>query len=100
MLAVLDERPGLSQADLGRVIGLDRSDVTALVARGEAARLVARERDPGDRRRNLLTLGPAGAERLSRLETALRAANDRVLAAVPPADRERLLAALDRIRTL
>src|SRR6478752_7540549 len=56
VLACLDEAGPLSQADLGRILGLDRNNVNGIVVRLDAAALVIREPDPGDRRRNVVTI--------------------------------------------
>src|ERR1700761_8829123 len=63
-LAVLAEFGPASQADLGRHAQMDRSDVTAAVGELRAGGFVERTPDPGDRRRNVVSLTPAGRIRL------------------------------------
>jgi DNA-binding MarR family transcriptional regulator len=68
--AALDEWGPASQADLGRGTGIDRSDVTAALSELESRRLVERSVDPEHRRRNIVTITPAGVEQLLELDTS------------------------------
>ncbi|QHT55929.1 winged helix-turn-helix transcriptional regulator [Cellulomonas sp. H30R-01] len=97
MLAALDERGALSQADLGRLVGLDRSDVAGAVADLLAAGVVDRRPDPDDRRRNSVALTPAGRRRLAELHDVVLAAQDDVLAPLDPDERAQLLRLLARL---
>jgi DNA-binding MarR family transcriptional regulator len=99
MLATLEEFGGLSQADLGRRIGLDRSDVTALVTAAEADGLIRRERDGADRRRMTLSLTRSGARRLQTLQEAIDGAQAELLKAFTPAERNQLTTLLSRLTT-
>src|SRR2546429_5342462 len=71
LLAALDEWGPASQADLGRGTGIDRSDVTAALAELESRRLLERSVDPGPRRRNIVTITPAGGEKLPATRTLI-----------------------------
>jgi DNA-binding MarR family transcriptional regulator len=97
MLATLEEFGGLSQADLGRRIGLDRSDVTALVTAAEGAGLIGRERDAGDRRRMTLTLTRAGERRLGELQQAIDGAQAELLDGFSAPERKQLALLLSRL---
>src|ERR1700733_4445189 len=79
LLAALDEWGPASQADLGRGTGIDRSDVTAALAELESRRLVERSVDPGHRRRNIVTITPAGADQLRELDTVIDGIQEQVL---------------------
>ncbi|UFS57540.1 MarR family winged helix-turn-helix transcriptional regulator [Subtercola endophyticus] len=68
ILAALDEYGALSQAELGRRLGLDRNDVNGVINRLASAHQVVRKTDPTDRRRNIITLTAAGAVYLAELE--------------------------------
>ena len=59
----LSETDGLSMIDLSRMLFTDKSNVTAIADRLEAAGLIKRSPAPQDRRVILLTLTPEGAER-------------------------------------
>jgi len=99
VLVALDERGPASQAELGRRLGIDRSDMAAVVGELEAAGAVERTRDAADRRRNVVALTPAGSRRLAALDARVRAAQERLLAPLAAQERRellRLLAALVR----
>ncbi|MEQ6902114.1 MarR family transcriptional regulator [Nocardioides sp. YIM 152588] len=78
-LAALAEG-GLSQAELGRRLMLDRKDVTLAVDHLAERGLVDRSADPADRRRNVVTLTDAGRALLPRLEHTLESVQREVLA--------------------
>ncbi|HET6509750.1 MAG TPA: MarR family transcriptional regulator [Baekduia sp.] len=97
VLATLDEAGPLSQAAIGRRLGLDRSDLHAIVGDLEGDRLVARTRDPEDRRRNVVALTPKGRATLARLDARVQAAQDDLLAPLSAAERKQLVALLTRV---
>src|ERR1700727_2538904 len=68
VLAALEEYGALSQAEIGRRLGLDRNDVNGILNRLESGRQVDRQADPADRRRNVVTLTAAGRDRLEELQ--------------------------------
>lgn len=90
VLAALDEYGELSQAQLGRHLGLDRNDVNAVVNRLHDAAAVRRGADPVDRRRNVVAITPVGNERLQELEVHAAAVQDELLAALSPSERAEL----------
>ncbi len=61
LLLLLDERPGLTQVEIGRAMVKDKTNVARLVAGAEAKGLVARANPAGDRRSLVVTLTEAGA---------------------------------------
>jgi DNA-binding MarR family transcriptional regulator len=62
----------------------------ALLSELERDDLVARVRDPDDRRRMLVELTPAGARTLKRLDTRIDAAQEALVAPLSSADRRQL----------
>ncbi|ANC31687.1 MarR family winged helix-turn-helix transcriptional regulator [Isoptericola dokdonensis] len=96
ILAAL-EHDHLSQAELGRRVAVDRSDVVATLATLESDGLVHRSPDPADRRRNVVRLTPAGRTELDRLDAVVRSVQDEVLAPLGPEDRRRLASLLARL---
>lgn len=60
---VCDHPGGVSQRDLAQLLGLDPSQVVALVDELDAAGLVTRIASPTDRRTKLVTATPAGIRR-------------------------------------
>ena len=97
VLSALAERGAASQAALGRRLLIDRSDMHALLSELERDGLVARVRDPNDRRRMLVELTPAGARVLKRLDRRIRAAQDALVAPLSAGDRAQLRRLLTRL---
>jgi MarR family transcriptional regulator, lower aerobic nicotinate degradation pathway regulator len=97
VLAALAEFGPASQAALGRHAEMDRSDVTATVGELAAAGLVERAADPGDRRRNVITLTGAGLARLHELDGILTAVQDEVLEPLSADERSVLTGLLTRM---
>jgi DNA-binding MarR family transcriptional regulator len=97
LLATLAEAGAISQAELGRRIGLDRSDVTALVNLLEGHGFIERVPDPADRRRNLVSLTSAGTDHLVAMDAVVGGAQAELLAPLDEADRVTLVRLLRRI---
>lgn len=91
LLAALAEFGPMSQAELGRRVDVDRSDVVAAVNELAAAGQVERSPDPADGRRNVISLTAPGRRQLRRLDSALDRAQERFLAPLPAADRQRYM---------
>lgn len=87
LLAALDEAGPVSQAELGRMTGLDRSDVSVAVSALRDDALVARSAHPTDRRRNVVSLTERGRAELTRLDAVVDRAQTLFLA--PLAEEER-----------
>lgn len=68
-MALIAANPGCAQSNIAREIGLDKSVVVALVDALEARGLAERMRSTCDRRRNALTLTPAGHALLQEMKT-------------------------------
>ena len=97
LLATLAESGPTSQAELGRRIGLDRSDVTAAVNMLEGHGFIERVSDPADRRRNLVSLTSGGAEHLALMDAVVGRAQAELLAPLDEADRATLVSLLKRV---
>ena len=91
LLAGLAENGPASQADLGRLVGLDRSDVTAAINDLAAQGLVERATDPADRRRNVVTITEVGRAHLEEMEALLARAQDELLTPLSTAERAELV---------
>jgi DNA-binding MarR family transcriptional regulator len=78
-LLVLWEEDGRSVGELGKLLRLDSGTLTPLLKRLEAAGLVARQRDPADERRVVITLTAAGRK----LKTRAREVPGKLLCEVP-----------------
>jgi DNA-binding MarR family transcriptional regulator len=68
VLAALEEYGPLSQAELGRRLGLDRNDINGVVDRLQDEGRAERRVDPADRRRNLVSLTSGGRDYLDELQ--------------------------------
>jgi DNA-binding MarR family transcriptional regulator len=97
LLAALEEFGPASQARLGGRAGVDRSDVVAALNDLAARGMVERTPDPADRRRNIVTITPAGRAHLRRLDRLLAGVQDELLAPLSPAERAQLVRLLTRI---
>lgn len=68
VLLVLEQRPGVSQRELGDELDLDRSTIAELAARMVRNGLLERISDPHDKRRNTLFLTTTGRALLAELK--------------------------------
>lgn len=97
VLTSLSELGPMSQAELGRRLSIDRSDLHALLAELEQNGFVRRVRDEHDRRRNVVTLTRAGARALARLDKLIDAAQDALLQPLTAAERRELNRLLQKV---
>ncbi|MEU5904197.1 MarR family winged helix-turn-helix transcriptional regulator [Micromonospora sp. NPDC047527] len=95
-LTVLRDGGGTSQQSLATVLEMDSTNIVGLLNDLEAEHLVERRRSPEDRRRHVVDLTAEGVKRLSAAECALAGAEDEVLGALDPAERETLYELLRR----
>jgi DNA-binding MarR family transcriptional regulator len=97
VLAALQEFGPVSQAALARRTEMDRSDITETVNDLVASGLVERSPDPEDRRRNIITITPAGTRRLRRLDQRVADVQDELLAPLSERERQMLVRLLSRV---
>lgn len=97
VLTSLAEQGAASQADLGRRLWIDRSDLHAILAELEQRGSIERVRDPRDRRRNVVTLTAAGAALRARLDERVEAAQSALLAPLSDAERREFRRLLERL---
>lgn len=94
VLEAVSQKSGLTQTDLVRATGIDRSTLADLVARMTAKGLLVRERSTLDARAKAVRLSEAGAAALEAARPAVEAADRRILALLPKAKRDSFLARL------
>jgi DNA-binding MarR family transcriptional regulator len=90
LLSLLHDRGAMGQADLGATTGIDPSILVTMLNPLEESGLISRERDPGDRRRHVVILTPAGEAHLARAAQAQREAEDSLFAGFDDDQRARL----------
>jgi DNA-binding MarR family transcriptional regulator len=90
----LRERGPSAQQTLVELLGIDATNLIAILNRLEDAGLIERRRDRADRRRAIIALSPQGDQLLANLDRALRRIDDDVLARLTRSERTTLNALL------
>src|SRR5215204_7743718 len=98
VLGLLHDHGGLAQGELVKEMGVAPSILVTLLNPLETDGLVTRERDPGDRRRHLVTLTPAGEKHLASASRAQKEAEDALFASLDESQREQLRTVLIALR--
>lgn len=97
VLSVISANPGINQGNVGRILGIQRPNMVALVneliARGWVERIV----DSVDRRAFILTLTPAGQTAITETLALIREHEERMLADLSAQERRTLIRLLGRI---
>ena len=94
VLAAAGAGDGVSQSDLVRATGIDRSTLADLVARMIAKGLLERERSATDARANTVRLSAAGKAALAEGGKPAAHSDERLLDLLPPKKRESFLKTL------
>lgn len=97
ILCMLDRLPGLSQAELARMIKVERMTAGINAKRCVEKGLVVRETVLGDRRRYALHLTDAGREELQAIRERLPLHEDRLAQRLSKAECGQLIALLDKV---
>jgi DNA-binding MarR family transcriptional regulator len=97
VLKALEGTDGLSQTDLVKVTGIDRSTLADLVSRMLAKELVARERSATDARANLVRIAEGGKSALSDMEPRVLAADEKILSLLSPPKRDSFVKLLRKL---
>jgi DNA-binding MarR family transcriptional regulator len=96
-LAAIEANPGINQRRLAALFGLDKSTLSPAMEALAARVLVLRARAAADGRAWALSLTPQGRQLLARMRAKIEAQERMIAAALAPAERRRLVAALRRI---
>jgi DNA-binding MarR family transcriptional regulator len=94
VLAAVAAHEGLTQTDLVRSTGIDRSTLADLVARMIGKSLLARQRSTADARANTVSLTEAGRAALDAAKPKVAAADARILKLLPTRKRDAFLGVL------
>ncbi|HEV3124612.1 MAG TPA: MarR family transcriptional regulator [Candidatus Dormibacteraeota bacterium] len=92
----LRERGPSAQQTLVELIGVDATNLVAVLNGLEDAGLIERRRDRADRRRAIIELSDLGEQLLADLDRALDQVDDEILAPLTPAERATLNALLSQ----
>jgi DNA-binding MarR family transcriptional regulator len=97
VLHAVQQDEGLSQTDLVRKTGIDRSTLADMISRLLKKGLLARERTKTDQRANSVRITAAGKKALSSALPKVTSAEDQILKAVSPKLRSDFVKALSEI---
>jgi DNA-binding MarR family transcriptional regulator len=90
ILALLDEAPRTTQAAIAHALQYDPSQLVSLLDGLEERGLIERRRDPNDRRRQMVSLTPAGRRQLAAFRKLVQRLEDEFLAPLDEDDRAAL----------
>lgn len=88
----------ISQADLGRIMSMDRATTTTLIDKLEANGLIARHPSAVDRRRHALRLSDAGMQSLQAMKARVNEHDKKLTSALTSQERDTLKSLLRKIR--
>lgn len=94
VLHVVSKNEGLSQTDLVRHTGIDRSTLADMIARMMNKGLLSRKRTKEDARANAVSITPAGRRMLKSAESRVNKSDKDVLAVLPKTQQSTFMKAL------
>lgn len=100
VLAAIAEHSGVSQAELVRLTGIDRSTLADMVARMDRRGWITRLGSATDKRAHAVRLAPAGEQMLHNATQSAKAADAAILDALPRTKRKTFLNVLSKLARL
>jgi DNA-binding MarR family transcriptional regulator len=100
VLLTIHRNPGLNQTELVQRTGIDRSTVADMIGRLAKRDLIRRARTETDQRANRLWITEAGVCALQRTAADAQAAQEHIMAPIPPEQRTQFLDLLKRLADL
>lgn len=100
VLAAISEKPGLSQSDLGRIAGVDRSTFADTMAKMVSRDWIVRTQSESDGRAYSVQLSEAGNKVLAATVQHARAADAAILDLLPKTKARSFVAALTKLTKL
>ncbi len=97
-LSLAVERPNITQSELARMLGIERSGLVAIVDELESRGFLSRTAVPGDRRVQALVPTEAGCAAYAQAVAAVRDHEERLLDDLTADDKDTLLRLLKKIR--
>ena len=97
VLEAVSQKSGLTQTDLVRATGIDRSTLADLVSRMTVKGLLDREKSSIDARAKAVRLSPKGQEALDAARPRVEAADKRIMALLPKGKRDGFLDLLSEL---
>jgi len=97
-LSLVVQYPNITQSELARMLGIERSGLVAIVDALETRGYLMRTTVPGDRRVQALVPTSVGAQAYAAAVAAVRAHEDRMLADLTAEEVAQLIALLKKIR--
>jgi DNA-binding MarR family transcriptional regulator len=96
-LLAVQLHPGIDQTTLMKAVAFDLSTIGEVVGRLEGKGLVKRSISPKDRRAKVLHITAAGRRLLAQIEPGVVAAQERILAPLPRAERAPFMRAVQQL---
>lgn len=97
ILAALESKGGISQTEITRLTGIDRSTMTELLVRLQKRKYLRRRRVKDDARAYAVSLTPAGQDVLAAARSAALATDEALLSCLTAAQRSQLSQILQSI---
>ena len=97
ILLILDASGGVSQQELCMAAGIDSGNMVELLDGLESLEYAARARDPGDRRRHVVTITQRGRSALAQLRPAVDEYTNGFLSPLSEVERQQLTRSLGKL---